>query len=65
MDEKLSESSRLITIKVILPKFLYNFIIGYCKMANIKPEEFMSAAIMYSMDHLIEENKKNPMTYVY
>ena len=26
-------------------------------MANIEPEEFMFAAIMYSMDQLIEENK--------
>lgn len=64
MVEKLPDSSRLITIQVILPKFLYNFIMGYCKMANIKPEEFMFAAIMYSMDQLIEENKKNSLSYV-
>lgn len=54
----------MITIKIILPKFLYNFIMGYCTMANIEPEEFMFAAIMYSMDQLIEENKKNSLSYV-
>lgn len=64
MVENSSESSRMITIKIILPKFLYNFIMGYCTMANIKPEEFMFAAIMYSMDQLIEENKKNVLSYV-
>lgn len=58
------DSSRLITVHVKLPKLLYNFIMGYCKMAAIKPEEFMFAAIMYSMDKLIEEKNKDIMSYV-
>lgn len=64
MGDKASESSREITVRITLPKILYNFIMGYCKMASIKPEEFMFAAMMYSMDLLIEEKNKEFLSYV-
>ena len=65
MIKKGTEASRTMTIEIILPKLLYNYIMGYCKMAGLKPDEFMFAAIMYSMEKLIEEkNNNNFLSYV-
>jgi len=61
---KKSESSRTITIEIILPKLLYNFIMGYCKMSGLEPDEFMFAALMYSMEKLIEEKNELFLSYV-
>ena len=61
---KKSESSRTITIEIILPKLLYNFIMGYCKMSGLEPDEFMFAALMYSIEMLIEEKNSVFLSYV-
>ena len=64
MVKNTSEASRTITIEIIVPKLLYNFIMGYCKMAGLEPNEFMFAALMYSMDKLIEERNEVFLSYV-
>ncbi len=64
MVRKPSKATRTMTIEIIIPKFLYNFIMGYCKMAGLKPDEFMFAAMMYSMDMLIEEKNGALLSYV-
>ncbi len=63
--DKHSNESKTLTIKIVLPKILYKFVIGYCKMANIDPEEFMYAAIMYSMDVLMTEKNEVSLTYIH
>ena len=64
MVENTSEASRTMTIEIILPKMLYRFIMGYCKISGLEPDEFMFAAIMYSMNRLLEEKNGEFLTYV-
>ncbi len=59
-----SEISRTMTIEIILPKIIYNFIMGYCKMSGLEPDEFMFAAIMHSMDQLMEEKNGSILNYI-
>lgn len=64
MVKNTSEASRTINIEITVPKLVYNFIMGYCKMAGLKPDEFMFAAIMYSIDKLIEEKNSSFLSYI-
>jgi len=64
MGKAASRVARTMTIEIIVPRYLYRFIMGYCKIAGLKPDEFMFAAMMYSMEKLMEEKNGATRSYI-
>jgi len=64
MGKAASRVARTMTIEIIVPRYLYRFIMGYCKIAGLKPDEFMFAAMMYSMEKLMKEKNGATRSYI-
>ena len=64
MVEKDIDGTSLITVQVSMPKVLYNFMMGFAKMMNLEPDEFMYSAIMYCIERLSEERKSEDISYI-